>query len=509
MIISLLQVIWKIGLLSPSGLFRLIFTIYKEGINLMVLVRLAEKRFGNQIAIVTDTESITYNQLARNCEVASIYLKDNRHLSSGKNVAILSKNHHHFVHSIFAASRLGTNVYLMNPTMSTIQFKQLVDTYHFDLYIYDEEARSLLKDLQLLHLAIESSYINHFIHEDIRLKATSMKRSSKGRLILLTGGTTGTPKKAVHKPSLINYLHPFLTVLERLRLMQYRTAYIATPLYHGYGIAILLTFIALGKKVILSEYFQAEKASQIIRRHKVEIITVVPLMIHKLVKHKPDYLTSLQCIASGGAHLNAKLVEEVNNKLGPILYNLYGTSEAGLNTIATPKDLQYSPDTIGRLVKGGKLEVIGNGNQLKEGQIGQLCTKNRWSIKNKEASWMETGDMGYRDTNGYYYLCGRTDDLIVSAGVNIYPKEVEQVLIHHPLIKEVAILGIADEQYGQRLIAYVELNNEGEQLTEITLLEWLSLRIPRIHLPKDIIFVDQLPYTTLGKLDRKQLAACR
>ncbi|WP_342567117.1 hypothetical protein MKY09_16295 [Psychrobacillus sp. FSL K6-4046] len=84
MIISLLQVIWKIGLLSPSGLFRLIFTIYKEGINLMVLVRLAEKRFGNQIAIVTDTESITYNQLARNCEVASIYLKDNRHLSSGK-----------------------------------------------------------------------------------------------------------------------------------------------------------------------------------------------------------------------------------------------------------------------------------------------------------------------------------------------------------------------------------------------------------------------------------------
>lgn len=153
--------------------------------------------------------------------------------------------------------------------------------------------------------------------------------------------------------------------------------------------------------------------------------------------------------------------------------------------------------------------MIGNGNQLKEGQIGQLCTKNRWSIKNKEASWMETGDMGYRDTNGYYYLCGRTDDLIVSAGVNIYPKEVEQVLIHHPLIKEVAILGIADEQYGQRLIAYVELNNEGEQLTEITLLEWLSLRIPRIHLPKDIIFVDQLPYTTLGKLDRKQLAACR
>lgn len=506
MIFSFLQVLWKIGLLSPRGLYSLIITIYKEGINLMVLVRLAEKRFGNQVAIVTETESITYSQLTKNCVAASVYLKDKWHLSTGKNVAILCKNHQHFVHSIFAVSRLGANVYLMNPTMSYIQFKQLVDAYNFDLYIYDEEATLLLKELQLFHLAIESSSIIHTVQEDTRKNAITLPRSSKGKLVLLTGGTSGTPKQAIHEPSLLNYLHPFLTLLKRLRLMQYNTAYIATPLYHGYGIAILLTFIALGNKVVISEYFQAERANQIIRNYKVEVMTVVPLMIHKLLQSNLNHLSSLQCIASGGAQLNAKLVKEVNNKLGPILFNLYGTSEGGLNTIATPKDLQYSPYTIGRLVKGGQLEAIQNGIQLKEGQIGQLCTKNRWSIKNKDASWIETGDTGYRDRNGYYYLCGRTDDLVVSAGVNIFPIEVEQVLVQHPLISEVAIVGIADEQYGQRLVAYVELKNKDKHLSKIILLEWLSTRVPKIHLPKEIVFVDELPYTALGKLDRKQLA---
>lgn len=505
MIGSLLQVLWKMGLLSPLGLFSLISTIYTEGINLMVLVRLAEKKYGNKIALVSDKESFTYSQLAKQCEVASIYLKNNYHIGTELRVAFLCKNHHYFVQSIFAVSRLGANIYLLNPDISKNQFKQLVDAYNFDLYIHDEEAFSLIDEHHLSHQAIISNFASN-INENIKMREVPLKKSSKSSLVLLTGGTTGTPKEAIHKPSILNYLNPFLTLLKRLKLMQYQTAYIATPLYHGYGIAILLTFIALGKKTIISENFRAEKSSKIISEHKVEVITVVPLMIHKLLQVSSNDLSSLQCIASGGAKLNAKLIAEVNNKLGQVLYNLYGTSEAGLNIIATPQDLQYSSYTIGRLVKGVRLQTIHNGKPLKEGQVGQLCIKNKWSMKNKGASWIETGDLGYRDPNGYYFLCGRTDDLVISAGVNIYPIEVEQVLILHPSVEEVAIVGIPDEQYGQRLVAYVELKSSTEYVTKDILIEWLSLRVSRLQLPKEIVFVDQLPYTALGKLNKKQLA---
>ena len=163
-------------------------------------------------------------------------------------------------------------------------------------------------------------------------------------------------------------------MVQRLKLVQYKNGYIATPLYHGYGIAILFLFITLGKKVVVSEKFHSEKACELIRKHQVEIITVVPLMIHKMLKENVADLRSLHCIASGGAVLSPNLVEEVKGTVGNVLYNLYGTSETGLNIIATPNDLTYSTRTIGKSIKGVKLKIV---NPLQEkvekttiGQVG-------------------------------------------------------------------------------------------------------------------------------------------
>jgi fatty-acyl-CoA synthase len=142
-------------------------------------------------------------------------------------------------------------------------------------------------------------------------------------------------------------------------------------------------------------------------------------------------------------------------------------------------------------------------NQVENGKIGQLCIKNEWSMSNRNSPWIETGDLGYRDENGYYFLCGRTDDMVVSGGENVYPIEVEQVLIKHSLIEDVAIIGIDDKQFGQRLKAFV-LPVKNASLTEEELFEWLRSRVARFHLPKEIKFVEYMPYTPLGKLDKKQ-----
>lgn len=125
-------------------------------------------------------------------------------------------------------------------------------------------------------------------------------------------------------------------------------------------------------------------------------------------------------------------------------------------------------------------------------------------MTNSPNLWIQTGDIGYRDENGYYYLCGRTDDLIISAGNNIYPLEIEAALCEHPSIEDVAVIGVEDVYAGTMLKAYVQLYAD-EKMTEDALLSWLRPRVATYQLPREIAFVEELPYTPVGKLDRKRV----
>ncbi len=145
-----------------------------------------------------------------------------------------------------------------------------------------------------------------------------------------------------------------------------------------------------------------------------------------------------------------------------------------------------------------------NKKEVPIGRIGQFCIKNKWSMRNSSNTWIETGDLGYRDKKGYYFLCGRADNMIVSAGENVYPVEVEQILITHPDVDDVAVIGISDENFGQRLKAFVK-PVENSCITREELFEWLRSRVARFQMPKEIVFLDNMPYTPLGKLDKKQL----
>ncbi|WP_342599172.1 AMP-binding protein [Psychrobacillus sp. FSL H8-0483] len=508
MIVKLLQVLHKINLLSPFGLYRFISSIYKEGINIMLLLNIAERTYGDKIALVDGNETLSYKQLSAQCQKLSMVLKESYNIQEGHRVAFLCKNHVSLVQSIFAVSRLGADIYLLNSEMSKSQFNQLVEEHHFNLLVYDYELNAYMEESPYSKANILSYHdtlpaINNLLHTTVA-KNQKILRSSTSKIILLTSGTTGKSKEVTHKPSILNFLNPFSTLLNRLNLLTYNTAYIATPIYHGYGIAILFSFIALGKKVVINDRFNAENACRLIREHNVEVITVVPLMIHKMLQTSVEDLKSLVCIASGGAKLNPKLVEEVSRKLGDVLYNLYGTSEAGLNIIATPQDLKYSTHTIGKEIKGVQIKIVHHNKEVEDGKIGQFYIKNKWSMKNGQSPWIKTGDLGYRDSNGYYFLCGRTDDMVVSAGVNIYPIDVEQVLIHHPFIEDVAVIGISDEKYGQTLKAFIQ-PRANESLHKEALIDWLRPRVAKFQLPKDIVFVHQLPYTALGKIDKKRL----
>lgn len=503
----LINVLFKIKLLTPISIYRLSVAFFKNGINLMTLLHFAGKKYPQHVALVDDDGTLTYKELLEQSMRTAYALKEKVSFQSGQKVGFFCSNHASLVKGIFAVSRLGGDIYLLNPEMSENQLHDMEKRYHFDLLIYDGEKSSLVEPLKCKKLV---SYhdslpaINNHLHIEFS-EAQTLPKTSAGQIVLQTSGTTGIPKNAAHKPSLFNYLNPFVAFIQRLKILNYHTAHIATPIYHGYGIAVLLLFIPLGKKLVITKKFDPKKACALIYEHHVEMITVVPLMLPKMLQTNVNQLGSLSCIASGGAKLSPKLIEQTFRDLGHVLYNLYGTSEAGLNFIATPEDLAYSPGTVGQKIQGMQLKILDrNMNQVEKGKVGQFCIKNDWSISTKKSPWIQTGDLGYQDKNRYYFLCGRVDDMIISGGENVYPLEVEQVLYGHPQIEDAAVIGIDDELFGQRLKAFILLV-EGASFSEEQLSQWLSSKLARYQQPKDIKIVDRLPYTTLGKLDRTRL----
>ncbi|WP_083813314.1 class I adenylate-forming enzyme family protein [Commensalibacter intestini] len=212
-------------------------------------------------------------------------------------------------------------------------------------------------------------------------------------------------------------------------------------------------------------------------------------------------MRSLQCIITGGAAISETLVTETLRSLGTILFSLYGTSEAGVCMIAAPDDLIKCSKTIGKPIPGLKAQIVKNGQVITQG-VGELYIKCAWSVKGK--AWIATGDLASKDVNGYYYLHGRVDDMIVSGGENVYPLSLEQVLLEHPLIIEAFVTFVSDIEFGQRLVAFIVLE-PNQILFEEGVHDWLTTKVARYQMPKKIIMIDEVPMTVIGKPDKKKL----
>lgn len=508
--LKLIKKLIKIGLLTPHGAFYFSSALASEGVNLMALAKYAAQWQKQKIAFSDEREEISYDDLYQQTQNLAANLQSKYHLESNQKVAFLCRSHIAFVLGVFAVSRLGANIYLLNPESSAEQFAVLNRRHRFDFVIYDSEVANIFdasgwRDKSLVTYETKESddSVETLSNQKIAFQK-SLKRTVSGEIIVLTGGTTGEPKTARRKPSVFNFLNPFFALLTELNLDHYNSVYIATPVYHGFGIAAIIIGLILGEKMFLLARFNAEKACTLIKENNIEAVTVVPLMLQRMLKYDAA-LSSLQLIISGGAALNPTLIEETSEKLGDVLFNLYGTSEAGFSVIATPHDLRRLPETIGRKIAGVKLAVLDKeNNPVPNGKIGRICIKSKWSVKTSEA-WVETGDTGFQDDEGYLVLRGRNDEMIVSGGENVYPIELENVLIKHPSIEQVAVIGIFDTEFGQRLKAFVVPATE--KISEEEIFEWLNGKVARFQMPKAIEIVEDLPVTAVGKINKRALLA--
>jgi acyl-CoA synthetase (AMP-forming)/AMP-acid ligase II len=487
------------GLLTFGAVGAFALTAAGGGVNLASLLRFAARRRKGVVGLVDDGIAITFTELADQCDRLAAHLRDAHGVGKGDVVGVLGRNGGALVRAVFAASRLGARVTLLNPDMAPTQLVALLERHHVKLVITDA----------LTHAAVDRVATPAFQSNDLLAAAPAgyrrLARVTGGELVVLTGGTTGAPKAARRKPSPRNFALLFIHLTIALGLDRHPAAYIAVPLFHGYGIAAFIVATALGRTVYLVPRFKADAASALVKAEKIEVIAVVPSMLQRMLAEPDADLSTLQCVICGGAALPAPLAVATRGRLGDVLFNLYGTSEAGVAIFATPPDLAAAPDTIGREIWGVHVTIRGGDDaELPTGELGRLCVQSRAAVA--QGSWIETGDVGFRDAAGRLFVRGRSDDMIVSGGENVHPFELERVLVTHPDIDEAAVVGAPDPDFGQRLVAFV-VPKPGAALTADGLKDWLDDKVARYQRPRSIELRAELPLTPIGKINKKALAA--
>jgi fatty-acyl-CoA synthase len=336
-------------------------------------------------------------------------------------------------------------------------------------------------------------------------------------LVLLTSGTTGTPKGAARHQG--KSLAPIGALLSKVPYRSGERMFVAAPMFHALGFTQMILAVGLGDTTVVQRRFRPERVLEGIAEHRPQALVVVPVMLQRIVsvlEEQPGRYdtTSLRIVFCSGAQLEAELVRRAQRTIGDKLYNFYGSTEVAYATFATPDDLRVAPGTAGRVPFGAVVRLFDmDGNTVDEpGRPGRIFVGNGFQFegytgggdKERIGELMSTGDMGHFDADGRLFVDGRDDDMIVSGGENLFPGEVEELLLTHPAIEEAAAIGVDDDEFGTRLAAYV-VPKPGESVSEDEVREFVKENLARYKVPRDVNFLDELPRNPTGKVLKRRL----
>lgn len=507
--------------LSPRNLLRMARAVLVQGGRPSSLCEMTARRAPTQPAVIDEAGTMTYAELHDRAGRLSAALHDRFGVGPGCGVGVMCRNHRAFVVAVLAASRAGADAVLINTEFPGPQLAQALGHHKLGCVVRDAElapalTRSGYGGGQVTADADGDALSLGALIESAPARDEGTHRS--GKVVILTSGTTGVPKGAARTPKFRAVSGPLRTILTRVPFRSGGTILIAPPLFHGMGFGYFNLALLLGAAVVVRKRFDAEAVLADIARHRVSVMIAVPSMLQRMLDvpesiRKQHDLSSLKAVLSSGAALGAGLSAKFMEAFGPCLYNLYGSSETGFGAIASPDDLKAAPGTVGFAPADTEIRVLSpEGQPLLAGQVGRVFSKTGMAFSgyvgggNKEVldGFMSTGDLGHLDATGRLFIDGRADDMIISGGENVFPVEVEEVLAGHPAVAEVAVVGVPDEQHGQRLRAFVVLR-AGETADDESLRAYLKDRVARFKVPRDFVFLAALPRNAIGKVVRKEL----
>lgn len=328
-----------------------------------------------------------------------------------------------------------------------------------------------------------------------------------------TSGTTGQPKGA-YRPNGVP-VQDIVLAVQAFELSDAEVHLLAGPYYHSAPSFFAALHLLLGATIVIQAHFDPLEALQLIDRHKVSTTFLPPILLQRLCDVAPEtfksYTTSsLHAIILGGAPCPYALKVRASERLGQCLWEFYGATETGIVTLLRPEDQLRKPGSCGKAGPGQQIRLLdAAGNDVPDGTPGEMWASNAWlaeyfnkpeaTARNTRDGYFSVGDIAYRDSEGYYYICDRKIDMIISGGVNIYPAEVEATLSAHPAVGDVAVIGVPDEQWGESVKAVVELR-PGASATAEEIIAFCSQHLADYKKPRSVDFVPALPRNPAGKL---------
>ncbi len=518
----------RAGLLDPmrpDEALRSLLAIRQFG-PLAGAAHIAAQRDGHALALVDELGPLTFDQLDRRSNALARAWAA-RGVRADSVIAVLARDHRGLVDCMLAAAKIGARLLLMNTGFSKPQLTDVVQREGVAALAFDQEFSDLLGDVpedvpRYLSWLDDPDTVDADLPKLDELIASTTDAPvptppQPGGLVLLTSGTTGTPKGAPrHVTGVLGATH----FVERIPLRTGGATFIASPMFHATGLSQLILSLALGTTVVVRRRFDAEATLREIAENHCTGAVLVPTQLARILDLGKEVLarydtSSLRTMITAGSLLPPDVSNRAIHTFGPVLYNLYGSTEVAVASIATPEELLTAPGTVGRPPRGCVVRLYDKqGNRVTGADVrGRIFVGSELAFGgytgggHKEIidGLLSSGDVGHFDASGLLFVDGRDDDMIVSGGENVYPAEIENLLLERADIADAVVIGVDDADFGQRLRAFVVLA-EGTTVAETEIKAHVRANLARYKVPREIIFLDELPRNPTGKVLRRKLA---
>ncbi|MEU4706713.1 acyl-CoA synthetase [Nocardia salmonicida] len=477
-------------------------------------------------AIVDELGEITFGELDAQSNAFARGLRASG-INEGDVIAVLARDHRGMVLSLLAAGKLGVRAVLMNTGFAKPQFADVAAREKVKAVLHDSEFLDLMSAIpteipRVLTWVDEAHGADPSIPTVASLSADRSTAaiaapSKPGGMVILTSGTTGTPKGAPR-----DKVSPFASAqfVDRVPLPNNGTMIMAAPIFHGTGLSQFTLGLALGNRVIFQQRrFDPEQTLANVVKYKADSLVVVPTMLQRILDLDEQVLakydpSTMKVIFAAGSAIAPDVVTRALDYFGDSLYNLYGSTECAVMTVATPADLRKAPTTAGKAPVGIRIVLLDENRKpiTAPNVTGTIFVDNGFAFtgytdgRTKEMvdGMMSSGDVGHFDADGLLYIDGRDDDMIVSGGENVFPLEVENLIAGRADVFEAAVVGVDDHDYGKRLRAIVVPGPDSKRDAQ-EIKDYVRENLARYKVPREVIFVDELPRNATGKLLRKPL----
>lgn len=521
--------------------------LVEHGLSAATVHRLYAATHPRRLAIVDEHRSLDYRSADAEIDALAAALRHRFGASRRAPVALMLKNRTEYVVSWFATFRLGAPSVHVSYRATAEELDYKLEHSGARVVICSEQTREVVErvrrdrpDWRLVGVDVDADEHRETVYAYDKLVRAGRRirrtrpaegvgddATAEANNIVYTSGTTGRPKGTVRNFSRLG-VNDLFRIVERLPVESGDRHLVVTPIYHSGGQVFTLLNASLGATLYLRSRFEPDDTLEALSEFDAHSLFLVPTMIRQVLDlpeevHERNPTPAFRALVSGAAPFPERLRRRAMQRFGArAVHDFYGATELGWVTLINGREMYRKPGSVGRPIGGQEIRIVDDGKVCDPGEVGTIYVRSEHSMEGylrergtegeasegtmRRGEWMTVEDLGFVDEEGYLFLAGRERDMVITGGVNVYPVEIEDALLQHDAVADAGVVGVDDEEWGERLVAFVVHKTSDKTSVEPSALEeWLRERLAGYKIPKEWIFVDALPRNATGKIEKAKL----